>query len=129
MPMDENVRLAKRAGARFFGVLLQLISVLTFLGTLATAIKVEHYGADIGIGGSHDPAVWIVLLGGILASSVLAGMGYTLGILCAIFDRQGSSEPAVKANSIPLPSNLPTEPTPFKPGTLTPNTEATQSTM
>ena len=88
MTMGELTRESKRAGARLFGVVFQILSVVAILGTAYATAQVANIGTQIGIGTSHDQAVWFVLVGGLFISFVLMGFGYTLGILCAIYDRQ-----------------------------------------
>jgi hypothetical protein len=90
--MSEATQEAKRAGARIFGVLFQIMAVLTLFCTFYAAFIVTNLGSQFGIAGSKDPATWIILASGLFASCVLAGIGYTLGILCAIYDRQALVE-------------------------------------
>jgi len=52
---------------------------------------VSALGSKIGIGAIHDPLSWFVFLGGTFASLMLAGIGQTLGMLCAIYDRQATT--------------------------------------
>ena len=92
MAMSERTMDAKYAGARFFGVLFQLLAVVTLLGTLFATAEIANLGNRIQISGAIDPVAGIVFVSGLFASCVLAGLGYTLGVLCAIYDRQ---EPAV----------------------------------
>ncbi len=78
----------KRAGARAFGIIFQLLSLAVILGTIVTANVVARSGASVGTNGNHDPIVWTIVASGLFAACVLAGFGYVLGMLCAIYDRQ-----------------------------------------
>jgi hypothetical protein len=120
--MKEHVQESKRSGAEFFGGLLQLLATLTLVGTLVAVVNVNHFASEFGIGVSNDPAIWIILVVGLFISSTLAGIGYALGILCAIYDRQGIATTSQGRESTPWPST-PTPPPPFVPGTINPNIE------
>jgi hypothetical protein len=79
---------SKRAGAHAFGIIFQLLSLAVIVGTCVAADVVAHLGSSVGIKNSHDPIVWTILASGLFAACVLAGFGYILGMLCAIYDRQ-----------------------------------------
>jgi hypothetical protein len=88
MTMSERTGDAKRDGARVFGVIFQVLASLSLVGTLIATVKVVNLGADAGIDKTHDPFAWIVLVSGLFVTCVLTGIGYILGVLCAIYDRQ-----------------------------------------
>lgn len=88
LEMSPEVQWSKRAGARFFGVLFQFLAVIVLIATVIVAAEVAHLSTQVGVSGSRDPIAWAVLAAGVFASCVLAGLGYALGILCAIYDRQ-----------------------------------------
>jgi len=88
MPMKPATTEAKREGARWIGGLFQFLALVTLVGTAIGGIKISSVDSQIGLSNVHDPLMWIVLMGGIIAAAVFAGFGYTLGILCAIYDRQ-----------------------------------------
>jgi hypothetical protein len=77
-----------RANARTVGISLQVLSVLTLFGTFYATYEVAKLGSNLGVGASNDPAPWIVFVAGVVISLVIAGLGYALAILCAIYDRQ-----------------------------------------
>lgn len=78
----------KRAGARAFGIIFQCLALVTILGTLIAVANVAHKGQSVGITNNHDADIWIISASGLFAACVLAGIGYVLGMLCAIYDRQ-----------------------------------------
>ena len=86
--MSDISRRSLRNEARFFAVIFQVLAFLTLAGTLIAAFKINNVGTQVGVNGSHDPVVWIIVAVGLFASCVLTGLGYALGMLCAIFDRQ-----------------------------------------
>jgi len=98
---------SKRAGARAFGVIFQLLALAIIVGTCVAADVVAHTGTSVGINGSRDPIVWAIIASGLFAACVLAGFGYVLGMLCAIYDRQNpalafnSSAPATRRQQTP----------------------------
>lgn len=114
MVMSDVSSNSLRAGARFLGVLFQFLAFFTILGTAIAAIVTAHLGKEVGFNGSHDPLVWLILASGVFAASVLAGFGYVLGMLCAIFDRQEWTRPARELHVRPgVPSRASTtEPPP-----------------
>jgi hypothetical protein len=116
--MSEPTREVKYAGARVFGIVFQFLAVIALFATVAVALKVANVGTQIGINGTKDPLVWIVLVSGAFVTCVLAGFGYTLGILCAIYDRQepDDSGPDVDARptyALPKPPSKPPEAGPW----------------
>jgi len=127
MSMSARVQQDKRAGARFFGAVFQFLAVLTFIGTVIAAVVVDRVGSEFGIRGSNNFAMWMVLASGLFVTSVLAGFGYTLGLLCAIYDRQETVTPDRETLPESWLTISPIKPPPFKPGTLTRNTETPQS--
>ena len=127
MAMNEMSSNSLRAGARFFGVLFQVLAFLALAGTLVTSIIVARLGQRAGFNGSHDPLVWIILASGLFATFVLAGFGYALGMLCAIFDRQEWTRPARQLPprgsapaQLPTPSSTPTAIPPSQPSVAIP---------
>jgi hypothetical protein len=88
MTMSARSSAALRDNARLFGVIFETLAVLSFFGTLIATEKVANLGSQLGIGAVNDPASWFVFVGGLFASLMLAGIGFALGILCAIYDRQ-----------------------------------------
>jgi len=86
--MSSQTMEVKRAGARVFGIIFQLLALLVIVGTFVTADKVAHSGSNVGVDVAHDPFVWAVVASGLFAACVLAGFSYVLGMLCAIYDRQ-----------------------------------------
>ena len=127
MSMSARVQQEKRAGARFFGVVFQFLAVLTLIGTFIAAVVVDRVGLEFGIQGSNNFAMWMVIASGLFVTSVLAGFGYTLGLLCAIYDRQETVTPDRETLPESWLTISPIKPPPFKPGTLTRNTETPQS--
>jgi hypothetical protein len=118
MSMSEITREAKRGGARVFGIVFQFLAVIALFATVVVAFKVANLGTQIGIDGTKDPLVWIVLVSGAFVTCVLAGFGYTLGILCAIYDRQepDDSGPDLDARptyALPKPPSKPPEAGPW----------------
>lgn len=85
--MNDDTRLTIRDNTRAIGVLLQGLSVLTLFGTFFAAFKVASFGSQLGVSASHDPATWIIVVVGLIASLLLAGLGYALAISCAIYDQ------------------------------------------
>jgi hypothetical protein len=93
--MGEATSEAVRGNARVVGVLLQCLSLVTLIATFIVAIAIAQQGQQLlGLTATHDPAPWIVLAAGVIASLMFAGLGYALGMLCAIYDRQVMTEPS-----------------------------------
>ena len=87
--MSDISRRSLRNEARFFAVIFQVLAFLTLAGTLIAIFKINNVGTQVDVNGSWpDPGVWIIVAVGLFASCVLTGLGYALGMLCAIFDRQ-----------------------------------------
>jgi len=86
--MSQMTMESKRAGARAFGIILQLLAAVSVLGACIVANAVARSDSSTGVSAGHDRVVWIILAAGLFASCVLAGLGYILGLLCAIYDRQ-----------------------------------------
>ena len=78
MAISQAASESKRANAATLGVTLELLSAAIFAGTIWATLKVADLGTQIGISNSKDPAPWFVLGSGVLVSSVLLGIGYTL---------------------------------------------------
>src|ERR1039458_9429567 len=123
MAMSELTSDAKRGGARFFGIIFQFLAVGALFGTLAITAYVTHLGTEIGINGTRDPLTWIVLVSGLFVTCVLAGLGYILGILCAIYDRQEPAKPVVDVVSRTVPRSYSPEHPLFRPSPITLATE------
>ncbi|HEY5266499.1 MAG TPA: hypothetical protein VIJ40_06780 [Acidimicrobiales bacterium] len=88
MPISSRTSGEIRANSRPWGKLFQALALLTFAATIYGTFKVSSLGSEIGIGAIHNPLTWFVFLGGSFAALMLIGIGQTLGILCAIYDRQ-----------------------------------------
>lgn len=91
MTMSIRSSAETRANSRPWGQFFQVLALLTFAATIYGTFKVSALGSEIGIGAIHDPLTWFVFLGGAFASLMLAGFGQTLGMLCAIYDRQATT--------------------------------------
>jgi hypothetical protein len=61
---------------------------LTLFGTFFATWEVNRVGATLGVSSNNDPATWFVFAGGIVVAILFAAVGYALGMLCAIYDRQ-----------------------------------------
>jgi len=119
MAMSQAVSESKRAGARTFGVLFQVLAVISFIATLYVTLNIVNLGWQFGVGGPTDLVAWAAFATGLFVSSVLAGIGYTLGVLCAIYDRQESKSlggSIVLAQSTPGNTELPS---PYGPSHMT----------
>lgn len=93
--MSVEARESARAGARVVGVLLQCLAVVCLIGAFVIAYELAQAGQrDLGVPASNDPAPWITLGVGLIAALTFAGLGYSLAILCAIYDRQTSAPTA-----------------------------------
>jgi hypothetical protein len=69
--------------------------VVTLVATFIVAMVIAQQGQQLlGLTATHDPAPWIILAAGVSASLMFAGLGYSLAVLCAIYDRQGTLDPA-----------------------------------
>jgi hypothetical protein len=116
MPMSDTSSGALRSGARVFGVIFQFLAFLILAGTLVGSIIVARLGQQIGFNRSNDPLVWIILASGLFATCVLAGFGYVLGMLCAIYDRQEWTRPirpsTPRVGPLQTPSSGPTPTSP-----------------
>jgi hypothetical protein len=88
MSMSVRSGEALRENSRTLGVIFQALSVLTMLATIYATMKVSSVGSQLGVGAIHDPLAWFIFLGGMFAALMLTGIGHSLGMLCAIFDRQ-----------------------------------------
>jgi hypothetical protein len=79
-------------------VLLQCLSVVTLGGTFIVVIDIARQGQQLfGVTAPHDPVPWIILAAGVIASLIFAGLGYSLAMLCALYDRQVSLKSALGA--------------------------------
>lgn len=90
--MSERTTDSKREGARIFGGIFQLLAVASIASTVVAMGNVAHLGDAFGVNPTNDPLTWVVLASGIFITSVFIGMGYALGMLCAIYDRQEETE-------------------------------------
>jgi hypothetical protein len=95
MVMSELTNDSKRDGARIFGVIFQFLAFVSIAVTLYAMARIANLGNAFGVNPSNDPLIWFVLASGIFVTCVFMGMGYTLGILCAVYDRQESSRQVV----------------------------------
>jgi len=91
--MNERTSEGIRANSRVVGIAFQVLAILTFGGTIILAFKVANLGSEVGVQPSNDPAPWIIFVAGAFASLLMTGVGSTLGMLCAIYDRQVSNRP------------------------------------
>jgi hypothetical protein len=123
MVMSERTSNDKRAGARGFGVIFQLLAVASLVGTLVAMAYVANLGTQIGINGTKDPLTWIVLASGLFVTCVLTGIGYILGILCAIYDRQEPAKPVVDVVPRTITRSYSPEPAWYRPSPMTLATE------
>ena len=123
MVMSEQTSDNKRAGARVFGVIFQVLAVASLAGTLVVMAYVANLGTQIGINGTRDPLTWIVLASGLFVTCVLTGIGYILGILCAIYDRQEPAEPIVDVVPRTIPRSYSPEHPSYRPSPITLATE------
>jgi hypothetical protein len=108
--MNERTSEGIRANSRVVGVAFQVLAILSFCGTIVVTAKVANFGSEIGVQPSNDPAPWLVFIAGAFASLLLTGVGSTLGILCAIYDRQESIRPALSTVRVSSPSSSPSPP-------------------
>ena len=95
MVMSEQKTDAKRDGARIYGVIFQFLAIASIIATLYAMGKIANLGNALGVNPTNDPLIWVVLASGIFITCVFIGMGYALGMLCAIYDRQEPSPDAV----------------------------------
>lgn len=87
--ISEATSYSIRSNARIVGLILQCVAVVTLLGAFVAAFDVAQKGQQyLNVAASHDPAAWIVLAIGVIASLIFAGLGYSLAMLCALYDRQ-----------------------------------------
>ena len=116
MVMSEQTGDAKRDGARIFGVIFQFLAFVSIVATLFAMARIASLGNAFGVDPTNDPLIWFVLASGIFVTCVFMGIGYTLGILCAIYDRQESKQ--VVATKVPAayaPKPPPQRPNPIVP--------------
>lgn len=84
--MSSETRHTIRENARIVGALLQGLAVVTFIASFVATYQLAHAGEILGVAPSHDPLPWIVFGVGIIAALLIAGLGYSLAMLCAIYD-------------------------------------------
>jgi len=92
----------------------QFLAVISLTGTLITTVTVSSLGSTFGIDGANDPVAWLVFVGGLFVTCVLAGFGYTVGILCAIYDRNEPTVSTVVSGSSPGTANIDRRPAPHE---------------
>lgn len=95
MVMSEQSSDGKRDGARIFGVIFQFLAIGSIIATLYALARIASLGTALGVSNTNDPLIWIVLASGVFVTCVFLGMGYALGLLSAIYDRQEPSQPLV----------------------------------
>jgi hypothetical protein len=123
MVMSEQTTDGKRDGARTLGVIFQLLAVASIIATLYAMAKVADLGTALGINNTKDPLLWIVLAIGIFMTCMFIGMGYALGMLCAIYDRQQPAQRMVTA----IPAINTPKPPPYRPNPIGPATSGSTS--
>jgi hypothetical protein len=60
---------------------------VALIGTFYATWAVGRVGTSLGVANTHNPVAWYVFAGGVLFTVLLAGVGYGLATLCAIYDR------------------------------------------
>lgn len=123
MAMSEATRVNKRAGARILGVIFQVLALLSLIGTILATAAVIKLGIFFNIAGSNNVPAWITFLIGLFVTCVLGGLGYTLGILCAIYDRQESLSSDGVNRGEGTPIRFPNESSPSRPSHIVVNSE------
>ena len=89
MAMTQQSADSFRAGARFFGVLFLILAALTLLSAIYLSFRADQTATQFGFStGSSASVVSVILIGGAFVACLFAGIGYTLSLLCAIYDRQ-----------------------------------------
>ena len=86
--MDAKLSAKIRSSAYFLSVIAKAFATLTFIGTTPVVLGVLRAGWSIGAPFSHNLVLWIVGFSGLGASITLAGVGSSLAMLCALYDRQ-----------------------------------------
>ena len=137
--MSEQSSDGKRDGARIFGVIFQFLAVGSIIATLYALARIASLGTALGVTNTNDPLLWIVLASGIFVTCVFIGMGYALGLLSAIYDRQEPDDSFVevglsKKTATRSASSAPYRPLPRTPAVIdgpatTPPTKDAASTM
>ena len=102
--MDEKTWASQRSGARFFSITFQILALVTLFGTMYLTIEIANLGWKFGLSTQSNVPAWIVFGGGLLISASLSAIGYGLGILCAIYDRQKYATYVAGADSSLTPS-------------------------
>ena len=118
MVMSEQTGDSKRDGARIFGSIFQFLAFVSIFFTLYAMARIANLGNAFGINPANDPLIWFVLASGIFVTCVFIGMGYALGVLCAIYDRQEETEGLGVGGSAPGHP----KPSPFRPSPPIPTT-------
>ena len=93
--------------------IFQYLSIVAILGTIIAAEFVAHLGNSLGTNINHDRTLWSIAAGGLFAACVLAGFGYVLGMLCAIYDRQERATTNIPVAPNRIPTNSSTTPPPI----------------
>ena len=89
MAMTQQSADSFRAGARFFGVLCRILAALTLPSAIYLSFRADHTATQFGFStGSSAFMVSVILISGAFVACLFAGIGYTLSLLCAIYDRQ-----------------------------------------
>jgi hypothetical protein len=108
--MNERTSEGIRTNSRVVGIAFQVLAMLTFSGTIILAFKVANLGSEVGVQPSNDPAPWLIFAAGTFASLLMTGIGSTLGMLCAIYDRQVSNRPPLSEVRLSTPASPPLPP-------------------
>lgn len=91
-----------RSSAYFFSVVLYALALLTLFGTIIAVREVSNAGSDfLGVSAARDPGTWAVGAIGVTVSAIEAGIGFGLGLLSAIYDRQ---QPPAASRTLSPPS-------------------------
>ncbi len=117
MAMTQQRAESVRAGARFFGELFLILAGFTLLSAIYLSFRADHTATQFGFStGNSAFMAQVILIGGAFIACLFAGIGYTLSLLCAIYDRHDSAVHVV-GNVPPSPPghaliNAPQEPSP-----------------
>jgi hypothetical protein len=79
---------AIRVDAYAVSIIIRLIAFLSFVVTIYFTYKAESLGWSLGLNTSSNPFPWIIFAAGSFASLMIFGIGLTLAMLCAVYDRQ-----------------------------------------
>ena len=109
MAMGQQTADAKRAGARFFGITFQVLAVVALAAAIYWSFRADQAATQFGFGPSSSGFMAaVILVSGAFVACLFAGFGYTLGLLCAIYDRQDQSVNVAGSVTPPPRSDAPT---------------------